>query len=101
VGHRVLQVAGLHRLDAVQNDQGWMTRNGPCDPLGRNAEHRHLGAGRGCRHHHQGDERAEEELGCHLAAAESCVHRQEQHADHLASRSAAVYRSGAASAVER
>jgi hypothetical protein len=74
-------------------------RNGPCDQSGPNAAHRHLGAGRECRHH-QGDEQAEEERDCHLAAAESCVHPQEQHADHLASHSAAVYRSGAASAVE-
>lgn len=66
-------------------------RNDPCDRSGPNAAHRHQGAGRVYRHHHQVGERAAEELDCHQAAAESCDHQQARRADHSVTHSAAGF----------
>lgn len=76
--HPVHPDADRHHQGAVLNDRGLTKRNDPCVPLGSHVAH-HPGVGH--EHHHQGDAPAAAELGCHLAAAESCDHQQARRAD--------------------
>lgn len=70
----------LGHQDAGRYDRGWMRRNDPYDPKRRGVA-RHQGVV------HEspdpvGDVPAAAERGCHLAAAESCDHRQARCAGH-------------------
>ena len=70
--------ADPRRLGGVSCDQGWRTKNDPCDHRHSDVVH-HQVVGRG--RHRADDEQGAVVRDCHQAVAESCDHQQERFVD--------------------